>query len=212
MQVTDLHPAEIAECITCVCSVYAKEHARIERCKRLGLLLRFLRIPAYKFFFDAASKGYVDQAIRRDLITHMLNAYQVGDNETFFYLEHYFAPGSPILKLKSDWMENPPKNHQIHTSTMKSLSLFTSSCLLGLLFQPLSAKASQLIPAVFAPAFCASMEAGNSNDESIRFAVRMSIDTTRPPALKVGDIPLDVRASVYEAQRQCPKYFERGWQ
>jgi hypothetical protein len=95
---------------------------------------------------------------------------------------------------------------------MKPLSLFASSCLLGLLFQPLPAKTSQLIPAVFAPAFCASMEAGNSNGESIRFAVRMSIDTTKPPAFKVGDTSLDVRASVYEAQRQCPKYFEKGWQ
>ena len=109
MQVTDLHPAEIAECIACVCSVYEKEYRRIERYMKLGLVLRFLRIPAYKFFFDAASKGYADQAIRRDLITHMLNAYQVGDNETFFYLEHYFAPGSPILKLKSGWMANLQK-------------------------------------------------------------------------------------------------------
>jgi hypothetical protein len=74
------------------------------------------------------------------------------------------------------------------------------------------ANASQLVPSIFASAFCAAMESGVNRQDAIRFAVRMSLDTTKPPARKVGDTDLDVRASVYAAQMKCPQYFNGDWQ
>lgn len=55
------------------------------------------------------------------------------------------------------------------------------------------------------------MESGVGQEDAIRFAVRMSLDTTKPPAQKVGNTDLDVRASVYAAQIKCPQYFNGAW-
>jgi hypothetical protein len=94
---------------------------------------------------------------------------------------------------------------------MKRLLLPSAICATLLAFgTPVSA--SQLIPSIFASAFCAAMEFGVNRQDAIRFAVRISLDTTKPPAQRVGGTDLDVRASVYAAQMKCPQYFNGDWQ
>jgi hypothetical protein len=94
---------------------------------------------------------------------------------------------------------------------MKRL-LFPSAICATLLAFGAPVSASQLIPSIFASAFCTAMESGVGQEDAIRFAVRMSLDTTKPPAQRVGNTDLDVRASVYAAQIKCPQYFNGGWQ
>lgn len=86
--------------------------------------------------------------------------------------------------------------------------LFSSFTICAALFTSgASASASQLVPSIFASAFCTAMDYGVKRQEAIRFAVKMSLDTTRPRAAKVGNTDLDVRASVYAAETMCPQHF-----
>jgi hypothetical protein len=90
-------------------------------------------------------------------------------------------------------------------------SIFFASICIGLAGFSVPVNGAQLVPDVFASAFCTAMDSGVNRKEAIRFAVRMSLDRTKPKATKVGDVDLDVRMSIYAAQAQCPQHLGGDW-
>ena len=69
------------------------------------------------------------------------------------------------------------------------------------------AAAMQVVPSLFAPAFCAARRSGMSIGDSSRFAVKMSVDASRPEAPKVDGISIDIKLAVHEAAVLCPDAF-----
>lgn len=65
----------------------------------------------------------------------------------------------------------------------------------------------QVIPSLFAPAFCAARQSGMSIREASRYGIRMSADWSRPAAPEIDGIPIDVRLAVNEAAVLCPDTF-----
>jgi len=89
---------------------------------------------------------------------------------------------------------------------MKSIS----SCFFGIALTAglsMPAAAAQVIPSLFAPAFCAARRSGMSIGDSSRFAVRMSVDSSRPGAPKVDGVSIDIKLAVHEAMALCPDAF-----
>jgi hypothetical protein len=94
-------------------------------------------------------------------------------------------------------------------SKMKSIS----SCFLGIaLAAGLStpAAAMQVIPSLFAPAFCAARRIGMSIREASRYGVKMSTDSSRPEAVKIDGVSIDIRLAVDAAVALCPDAFRTG--
>lgn len=92
---------------------------------------------------------------------------------------------------------------------MKKISFcFFSAVLTAGLFTPVAA--AQVVPSLFAPAFCAARRNGMSITEASRFATRMSFDASRPEAIKVDRVSLDIKLAVYEAATLCPDAFASG--
>jgi hypothetical protein len=92
---------------------------------------------------------------------------------------------------------------------MKSIS----SCFFGIALTAglsMPAAAAQVIPSLFAPAFCAARRSGMSIGDSSRFAVRMSVDSSRPDAPKVNGVSIDITLAVHEAMALCPDAFRTG--
>lgn len=104
MRVDQLHPAEIATCVTLVCNAFAKDHERIHRYRLIIDVLGFFHLPVPAFIKCSYGNLMLDQAIKRNLITHMLSATQEGASGQIFTLENYFTKESPIIKLKKDWL------------------------------------------------------------------------------------------------------------
>lgn len=104
MRVDGLHPAEIAACITFVSRAFAEDHKRIHRHWLIIDFLGFFHLPVPTFIKCSYVKLMQDQAIKRNLITHMLSATQEGASGQTFTLENYFTKESPIIKLKKDWL------------------------------------------------------------------------------------------------------------
>lgn len=104
MRVDGLHPAEIAACVTFVSRAFAKDRKRIHRHWLIMDVLEFLRLPVPSFIKRNYGNLMEDQAIKRNLITHMLSATQEGASGQTFTLENYFTKESPIIKLKKDWL------------------------------------------------------------------------------------------------------------
>ena len=95
------------------------------------------------------------------------------------------------------------------SSEMKNLS----SCFFGIALAAglsMPAAAMQVVPSLFAPAFCAARRSGMSIGASSRFAVRMSIDSSRPRAPQVNGMSIDVTLAVDEAMALCPDAFKTG--
>jgi|LauGreDrversion4_2_1035121.scaffolds.fasta_scaffold490071_3 hypothetical protein len=90
---------------------------------------------------------------------------------------------------------------------MKKLCIFGIALTAGLSAQ---ATAMQVVPSVFAPAFCAAMRSGMSIGDASRFATRASIDKSLPPAPKIDGVSIDVKLAVYEAAALCPSAFTGG--
>lgn len=89
---------------------------------------------------------------------------------------------------------------------MKKISFrFFGTVLTAGLLMP--AGAAQVVPSLFAPAFCAARRNGMSITEASRFATRMSFDASRPEAVKVDGVSLDIKLAVYEAEALCPEAF-----
>ncbi len=85
-----------------------------------------------------------------------------------------------------------------------------SSCFLGIALTAgfsMPAAAMQVVPSLFAPAFCAARRSGMSIGDSSRFAVRVSVDSSRPDAPKFDGISIDIRLAVHEAMALCPDAF-----
>lgn len=104
MRVDGLHPAEIAACVTFVSHAFAKDHKRIHRYWLIMNVLGFLHLPVPSFIRRNCGDLLKDQAIKRNLITHMLSATQEGASGQTFTLENYFTKESPIIRLKKDWL------------------------------------------------------------------------------------------------------------
>jgi hypothetical protein len=104
MRVDQLHPAEISTCVTLVCRAFAKDHKRIRCYSLIAGVFRLLYLPAPSVLKRRCAKLMADQAIKRDLITHMLKATHKGASGQTFTLDDYFAEDSPIIKLKKDWL------------------------------------------------------------------------------------------------------------
>ena len=69
------------------------------------------------------------------------------------------------------------------------------------------AVAMQVIPSLFAPAFCAARRSGMSITEASRYGVRMSADPSRPAAPEIDGISIDIKLAVHEAAALCPDAF-----
>jgi hypothetical protein len=69
------------------------------------------------------------------------------------------------------------------------------------------AVAMQVVPSLFAPAFCAARRSGMGVTEASKLATRLSIDESRPPAPKIDGISLDIKLAVHEAFVLCPSAF-----
>lgn len=69
------------------------------------------------------------------------------------------------------------------------------------------AAAAQIVPSLFAPAFCAARRNGMSIGEASRFATRMSFDASRPDAPKIDGISIDIKLAIHEAAALCPDAF-----
>ena len=85
-----------------------------------------------------------------------------------------------------------------------------SSCLLGIALTAgfsVPAAAMQVIPSLFAPAFCAARRSGMSITEAARYGVRMSADFSRPAVPEIDGVSIDVRLAVNEAAALCPDAF-----
>jgi hypothetical protein len=88
-----------------------------------------------------------------------------------------------------------------------------SSCLLGIALTAgfsMPAAGMQVIPSLFAPAFCAARRIGMSIREASRYGVRMSTDSSRPEAVKIDGVSIDIRLAVDEAAALCPDAFRSG--
>jgi hypothetical protein len=104
MRVDELHPAEIATCVTLVCNAFAKDHKRI-RCYWLIIdAFAFLYLPVPSFIRRSYENLMQDQAVKRNLITHMLSATQNGASGQTFTLDDYFTKDSSIITLKKGWL------------------------------------------------------------------------------------------------------------
>jgi hypothetical protein len=104
MRVDQLHPAEIATCVTLVCNAFAKDHRRIRRYWLIMNVFAFLYLPVPTFIKRSYEGLANDQAVKRNLITHMLSATQKGASGQAFTLDDYFTKDSPIITLKKDWL------------------------------------------------------------------------------------------------------------
>lgn len=69
------------------------------------------------------------------------------------------------------------------------------------------AVAAQVVPSLFAPAFCAARRSGMTVSESSRFATRASFNSSGPSMPKVDGISADVKMAVEEAMALCPEAF-----
>lgn len=110
MRVDQLHPAEIATCVTLVCKAFAKDHRRIRHYLMIAGIFRLLYLPAPGFIRRGYEDLMQDQAIKRNLITNMLSATHKGASGQTFTLDHYFTEDSPIIKLKKDWLSKISTN------------------------------------------------------------------------------------------------------
>ena len=84
------------------------------------------------------------------------------------------------------------------------------SCLFGIALTTgfsVPAVAMQVIPSLFAPAFCAARRSGMSIGEASRYGVRMSADPSRPAAPEIDGISIDIKLAVHEAAALCPDAF-----
>lgn len=93
----------------------------------------------------------------------------------------------------------------IKTKTKKIVSCFFVFAFAGALSAP--AFSAQVIPSLFAPAFCAARRSGMATTRASRFAAELSVDILRPEAPSIDGVPLDVKLAVQEAFSLCPEVF-----
>lgn len=103
MLVDQLHPTEVAICVTIACKSFSKDCKLIARYRLAIKIFEFLHLPVPTF----VERGYVnlvkDRTVKLDLITHLLGATQKSANGQTLTLDDFFQEDSPILALKKSW-------------------------------------------------------------------------------------------------------------